>query len=76
MEFSDEIFGLIAFVKPNDYEELYQDILLPLYRKYYIMNVTWKTKLITCYTEWLKNWALLDWRGHKERPHVKDVDNM
>ncbi|KAI7869101.1 Mis6-domain-containing protein [Mucor mucedo] len=76
VEFSDEIFGLIAFVKPNDYEELYHDILLPLYRKYSLMNVTWKTKLINCYTEWLKNWALLDWRGHKERPHVNGVDNI
>lgn len=76
IEFAEEIFGLIQFIKPDDYQEIYHDILLPLYRKYYVMNVAWKAKLINCYTEWLKNWALLDWRGHKEQAHVQEVDKM
>lgn len=74
IEFCDEILGLISFIKPADYEELYQNILLPLYRKYYVLDVTWKAKLINCYTDWLKNWALLDWRGHKEQEETSDTD--
>ncbi|KAI8059756.1 Mis6-domain-containing protein [Thamnidium elegans] len=74
IEFQDEILGLISFIKPADYEELYQNILLPLYRKYYVLDVTWKAKLINCYTGWLKNWALLDWRGHKEQEENETSD--
>ena len=81
IEFQDEIFGLIGYIKPADYEEIYRGFLKPLYRKYYVMDVTWKVKLIRCYTEWLKNWALLDWRGHNnqeenETSSASNIDRM
>lgn len=71
--FEEEIFELITYIKPGDYDELYQNILLPLYRKYYVSDVVWKAKLIDCYTEWLKNWALLDWKGHTRRSMEQDA---
>jgi centromere protein I len=87
IDFEKEIFELVTYIKPGDYDDLYQDILLPLYRKYYVSDVFWKAKLIMCYTEWLKNWALLDWKGHtrrsmkqqeeeEERTEDEDVDRV
>ncbi|KAI7854463.1 Mis6-domain-containing protein [Circinella umbellata] len=66
-EFEDEIFELLTFIRPRSFEEINQIYLKPLYRLYYLSNIQWKSKLILCYTEWLKNWALLDWKRHSER---------
>ncbi|KAI9480886.1 MAG: Mis6-domain-containing protein [Benjaminiella poitrasii] len=63
-EFQDEIFELITYIKPGDYKELYYQVLKPLYSLFIISDVEWKSKLVLCYTEWLKNWALLDWNRH------------
>ncbi|RCH78547.1 hypothetical protein CU098_004695, partial [Rhizopus stolonifer] len=51
---------------------LNRDILKPLHRLFCISDTTWKTRLILCYTEWLKNWALLDWNKHANLK--EDVD--
>lgn len=81
IDFQDIIFDLITYVNPSDFSDIYQSILLPLYKRYYVHDVTWKSKLILCYTEWLKNWALLDWRGHTrmmKTPTVQgdDIDRI
>ncbi|KAI9256561.1 Mis6-domain-containing protein [Phascolomyces articulosus] len=66
-EFEDAIFELLTFIKPQSFEDMNNSFLKPLYRLYTVSNVQWKAKLILCYTEWLKNWALLDWKRHSER---------
>lgn len=77
IDFQKIIFDLITYVKPGDFSEIYQTILLPLYKRFYVHNVTWKAKLVLCYTEWLKNWALLDWRGHtRMAKRDNDIDTM
>ncbi|GAB5588158.1 hypothetical protein Unana1_03058 [Umbelopsis nana] len=66
----DLIFKLLGFIKPASFDAIYQRYLLPLFHLYSVSDVTWKAELITAYAAWLKNWALLDWRGHQERRAV------
>ncbi|KAI7906552.1 Mis6-domain-containing protein [Cokeromyces recurvatus] len=73
-EFQDEIFELITYIKPGEFRELYQQVLKPLYKLYAVSDVRWKTKLILCYTEWLKNWALLDWSRHVQLSKEGETD--
>ncbi len=76
-DFQKTIFDLVTYVKPDDFNEIYQTILLPLYKRFYVHDVTWKAKLVLCYTEWLKNWALLDWRGHLSRISERnEIDDL
>ncbi|KAI8066934.1 Mis6-domain-containing protein [Gilbertella persicaria] len=63
-EYEDEILTLITYLKPASFKELSEYILKPLCRLYVASDVKWKSKLILCYTEWLKNWAALDWKQH------------
>ncbi|KAI8577817.1 hypothetical protein K450DRAFT_250142 [Umbelopsis ramanniana AG] len=67
------IFKLIAFIKPASFDDIFKRYLQPLFRLYTVSDVAWKARLITTYTAWLKNWALLDWRGHQERRTVGDA---
>ncbi|KAG0165124.1 hypothetical protein DFQ30_008930 [Apophysomyces sp. BC1015] len=80
IEFGKEVFELLTFVKPESFDELYISFLKPLYRLYCVSDVVWKSRLILCYTEWLKNWALLDWNRHSTRRATADpneeVDNL
>ncbi|KAI8366097.1 Mis6-domain-containing protein [Radiomyces spectabilis] len=77
VEFEQEIFELLTFVKPETYEDMYQYFLQPLYRLFCVSNVSWKARLILCYTEWLKNWALLDWNEHaKKRRNLDPYSDM
>ncbi|KAI8978903.1 Mis6-domain-containing protein [Pilobolus umbonatus] len=66
IDFREEIFELLTFIKPTEYKDLYHTLLKPLYRLYTVSDIYWKAKLISTYTEWLKNWALLDWSRHAE----------
>ncbi|KAI8146316.1 Mis6-domain-containing protein [Fennellomyces sp. T-0311] len=78
-ENKDEIFELITFIKPASYAEINDAFLKPLYRIYSYSDVEWKARLILCYTEWFKNWALLDWKRHTERRDAEvdiEVDNL
>ncbi|KAI9489715.1 Mis6-domain-containing protein [Zychaea mexicana] len=78
-EFENEVFELLTFVRPGSFEEINDWYLKPLHRLYYVSDVKWKAKLILCYTEWLKNWALLDWKRHRERRSTNteiDMDEM
>ncbi|CEG66414.1 hypothetical protein RMATCC62417_03001 [Rhizopus microsporus] len=90
-EFQEEVFELVTFLKPNEYQglkklssyilnepDLYKSVLWPLYRLYYISDVHWKARLILCYSEWLKNWALLDWDKHKklEQDEQAEMDEV
>ncbi|CAO3627460.1 unnamed protein product [Cunninghamella blakesleeana] len=71
-DYQHEIFKLITYIKPMSFEEMYECYLRPLYRLFCMSDTKWKAKLILCYKDWLKNWALLDWRRHSERR--KNVD--
>ncbi|KAL0074878.1 Mis6-domain-containing protein [Phycomyces blakesleeanus] len=73
VEFEKEIFELISYVKPVSFEELYSFFLKPLYRLFCLSDVTWKTGLVLCYTNWLKNWSLLDWHGHVNRRQENSI---
>lgn len=52
------------------------NVLKPLYRLYIVSNVTWKAKLICCYTDMLKNWALMDWKRHTQLGKEIDIDHV
>ncbi|KAI8342560.1 Mis6-domain-containing protein [Chlamydoabsidia padenii] len=67
IDFTEEIFELLTYIKPNSYQVLFECYLKPLYQLYCVSDVRWKAKLILCYKDWLKNWALLDWYRHAER---------
>ncbi|KAI7865756.1 Mis6-domain-containing protein [Spinellus fusiger] len=67
VEFEEEIFELITFIKPTSFKALYTSYLKPLYRLYCVSPIRWKAQLVHCYGELLKNWALLDWHQHVKR---------
>ncbi|KAI8984632.1 Mis6-domain-containing protein [Mycotypha africana] len=73
-DFDTEIFELITFIKPRDYKELYDHILKPLSELFIISDTKWKSRLILCYTDWLANWGLLDWRRHFQLRRDTDAD--
>lgn len=35
-----------------------------------------QARLILCYTEWLKNWVLLDWKVHAQRRRQLEGNEM
>ncbi|KAI7885616.1 Mis6-domain-containing protein [Lichtheimia hyalospora FSU 10163] len=80
IDFVDEIFELLTYVRPLAYEDLEYNYLKPLYHLFCVSDVTWKSRLLLCYTAMIKNWALIDWRSHGQRrldPDLDtDVDNM
>ncbi|CEP08174.1 hypothetical protein [Parasitella parasitica] len=63
-EFEDEIFELITYIKPANYKDFYNLVLMRLYRLFVVSDAKWKAKLILCYTDLLNNWALLNWNRH------------
>ncbi|SAL95068.1 hypothetical protein [Absidia glauca] len=67
IDLTSEIFELLTYIKPSSFQVLFESYLKPLYRLYCVSDVQWKAKLILCYRNWLKNWALLDWYRHAER---------
>ncbi|CAM0139970.1 hypothetical protein VKS41_007623 [Umbelopsis sp. WA50703] len=67
LDHQDLILKLIGFIKPTDYQDLHKGYLMPLLQLYTVSDVTWKAQLLVAYSKWLKNWALLDWRGHQRR---------
>ncbi|CAO3620516.1 unnamed protein product [Cunninghamella echinulata] len=75
MDFEYEIFNLLTFIKPMTFEEIYEYYLRPLYRLFCVSNTAWKANLILCYRDWLKNWALLDWKRHSERKKNASKNN-
>ncbi|KAL1932275.1 hypothetical protein VTP01DRAFT_9331 [Rhizomucor pusillus] len=70
-----EIFELLTYVKPTTFEDLYENFLKPLYRLFWRSDALWKARLILCYTEWFKNWALLDWNRHAQRRRSADDED-
>ncbi|KAI8356664.1 Mis6-domain-containing protein [Blakeslea trispora] len=74
-DFQDEILELITYLKPTSFRELYQHVLKPLSRLYTVSDVKWKARLLLCYTNWLKNWAALDWKQHVDRCHEATLDD-
>ncbi|OBZ85717.1 Centromere protein I [Choanephora cucurbitarum] len=77
-EFVDEILELITYLKPTSFRELYQYVLKPLSRLYITSDVKWKARLILCYSDWLRNWAALDWKQHVHNRNeaTTDVDRL
>ncbi|ORZ07837.1 Mis6-domain-containing protein [Absidia repens] len=63
----DEIFELLTYIKPSSFPDIFESFLKPLSQLYCISDVRWKAKLILCYKDWLKHWALLDWHRHADR---------
>ncbi|CDS12186.1 hypothetical protein LRAMOSA04381 [Lichtheimia ramosa] len=80
IDFVDEIFELLTYVRPLAFEDLEYNYLKPLYQLFCVSDVMWKSRLLLCYTSMIKNWALIDWRSHGQRrmdPDLDtDVDNM
>ena len=62
----------------NLYIYIYISVLRSLYQLYYISDAYWKARLIHCYSEWLNNWALLNWDKHKklEQDEQKEMDQV
>ncbi|KAI9255969.1 Mis6-domain-containing protein [Sporodiniella umbellata] len=77
-EVQEEIFTLIPYLKPDSFQRIYRDVLKPLEGLFSMSDTVWRAKLILCYTEWLKNWALLDWKKHTElkQDAEKEVDSV
>ncbi|ORY92370.1 Mis6-domain-containing protein [Syncephalastrum racemosum] len=67
VDHTDLILELLTYTKPTSYERLYTGFLKPLYRIFCFSDITWKTRLILCYTNWLQNWLTLNWHEHKQR---------
>ncbi|KAI8644470.1 Mis6-domain-containing protein [Parasitella parasitica] len=63
-EFEDEVFELITYIKPTNFRNFYNLVLMRLYRLFVVSDAKWKAKLILCYTDLLNNWALLNWNRH------------
>ncbi|CAO3599492.1 unnamed protein product [Absidia cylindrospora] len=79
----DEIFELLTYIKPSSFPDIFESFLKPLNRLYCVSDVQWKAKLILCYKDWLKHWALLDWHRHADRRNAtlnegveEGVDNL
>ncbi|CAG8494308.1 8443_t:CDS:10 [Ambispora gerdemannii] len=53
------IFKLLTYIKPQAFNDLYQDFLFPLHRLFYVSSAEWKAKLILCYVTLLRYWASL-----------------
>ncbi|KAJ8654243.1 hypothetical protein O0I10_010065 [Lichtheimia ornata] len=74
IDFVDEIFELLTYVRPLAFEDLEHNYLRPLYQLFCVSDVTWKSRLLLCYTSMVKNWALIDWRSHGQRRMDPDLD--
>ncbi|KAI9320722.1 Mis6-domain-containing protein [Dichotomocladium elegans] len=78
-DFCDEIFEMLTYIRPLAFEQL-DEFLKALYRLFCISDVKWKARLILCYTEWVKNFILVDWYSHgqrrKDMAFDSDVDDM
>ncbi|KAF8927251.1 hypothetical protein BGZ58_010535 [Dissophora ornata] len=61
-----EIFTLLTYLRPREYEKLYIHFLKPLYGLFNLMGPIWKGELLLCYTKLLQRWAQLKWKDYLE----------
>ncbi|KAI1315956.1 hypothetical protein EDD11_010594 [Mortierella claussenii] len=66
IDYQQEIFTLLTYLRPRSYEELFVHFLKPLHSLFYLMGPVWKGELILCYRKLLQRWAQFKWNEYLE----------
>lgn len=59
--FGEEVLGLLRWIPPLPWEDLYGNILLPLGKLFSSASADLKTSMIICFTRMLRGWLRFSW---------------
>ena len=72
--FLDEILFLVSYMRPRSFDDIFNDVLVPLHRVLLTSPTVTQAKVINCLTAMLRRWATHDWKTFYEA-HAKAAGN-